>query len=527
MKTDPIHAPDGFPLMTGKTQEARAQPLLRYRFAGALVSLCLHGALLLMPWQATRDAGKDELLRVVMLAKDVQTAQHIRQEAARMDAETAFPVYPQEPAPLEPAQDSPDESPQGQLQEGLSQSLPAAPVEPSPSAMEQPARGLSDGAEITSQTQTGRQNVFRAPGSSLVSAGGVDPLRSRALGMKYTLQQHAGGQPEAMPQSASSVQTMVRDAGVAAGTQQSLITEESSGQTVLAGEQPAVTSSHLPKAEGVLQPLHRGEAVLPIKARSLSLITIPQAASQERRAPESSTQATASGALIFDGAPGIATAGADQTVPASGDTGSDVPAADGEDASVVLRLPAGEGAAFDHAPQSAGGGAKVEVQQAPAAAGELSRGLAGNLPRSEHKGSPEDDTVLPQEAHAPATSPALFTPHTEQTAQNAEVPTLSASSPPQPAYDDPAEIVTRIAELLRQHRTYPDAALRRKVEGLVQVALAIAPDGSLASAQLHKKSGSAVLDSAALALVRAIFPLRVRLAKPLAIIVPVEYRLPR
>ncbi|MDH7483748.1 MAG: energy transducer TonB, partial [Spirochaetales bacterium] len=148
-------------------------------------------------------------------------------------------------------------------------------------------------------------------------------------------------------------------------------------------------------------------------------------------------------------------------------------------------------------------------------------------PCSETKEKPADGTVVPQEAYTPETSYALLNPPSEQPSQNPEVPMLSASSLPQLAYDDPAEIVTRIAELLRQRRTYPDAALRRKVEGIVQVALAIAPDGSLASAQLHKKSGSAVLDSAALALVRAIFPLSVRLAKPLAIIVPVEYRLPR
>ncbi|MDH7484313.1 MAG: hypothetical protein QHH01_06775, partial [Spirochaetales bacterium] len=382
MKSDSIHAPGSFPLMTGKSKEARAQPLLRYRLASVLVSLCLHGALLLMPWHVTRDARKDELPLVVMLAKDMQAVQHIRQDAANMGADVASPVNPLEPAPAEPAQASADESSQGQLQEESSQSLPAPPAESSQSAMELHARGLSDGAEIASRSQTKGQNVFRAPRSSLVSAGGIDPLKSRALGMQHTLQLQAGTQPEAMPQSASPVQTMVLETGVAIDMEKNLTDIESRAQPVSTGGQSAATTAELPSGQGALQPLLRGEAVLPIKARLIPPIPPSQAANHERRAPIASTQAIASEALISDGAPAVAPA-ASPTVSASGDTGKSVSAAAGEDATVALSLPAGEAAAFNHAPQSSTATATVEVQQAPAATVEEAPSLAGNLPCSE------------------------------------------------------------------------------------------------------------------------------------------------
>ena len=78
-------------------------------------------------------------------------------------------------------------------------------------------------------------------------------------------------------------------------------------------------------------------------------------------------------------------------------------------------------------------------------------------------------------------------------------------------------------------RTYPALARRAGLQGVVEVAFALAADGSLIALRVAGSSGFEVLDEAALAYVAALAPFQPFPADlprdPLAVRVPVVYRL--
>ncbi len=94
-------------------------------------------------------------------------------------------------------------------------------------------------------------------------------------------------------------------------------------------------------------------------------------------------------------------------------------------------------------------------------------------------------------------------------------------------FDTLETLSRRVLAALSAHKEYPPAALRRKTEGVVKLLLVVAPNGSLVRAQIQSPSGSSILDEAALRLVQSIFPLDVRLASALSLVIPVEYRIPK
>jgi len=65
--------------------------------------------------------------------------------------------------------------------------------------------------------------------------------------------------------------------------------------------------------------------------------------------------------------------------------------------------------------------------------------------------------------------------------------------------DAPA-IDLRILDWLAQYRTYPLAARRARIEGVVQLRVTLLPDGTLTDARIEHSSGHAILDRAALEL---------------------------
>jgi protein TonB len=86
-------------------------------------------------------------------------------------------------------------------------------------------------------------------------------------------------------------------------------------------------------------------------------------------------------------------------------------------------------------------------------------------------------------------------------------------------------VLDLLSNLVAERKAYPEAARRRKAQGIVGIALKVAADGSLASAGVQKKSGSAILDRAALDLVKGLFPLALRPEEPMEIALSIEYRL--
>lgn len=87
------------------------------------------------------------------------------------------------------------------------------------------------------------------------------------------------------------------------------------------------------------------------------------------------------------------------------------------------------------------------------------------------------------------------------------------------------EILDFLSEQLSTKKTYPDAARQRHIEGKVRVGMSIAADGSLASVRVLGKSGSTILDRAAVTLVTELFPLSRQLEKALDVAVTIEYKL--
>jgi len=102
---------------------------------------------------------------------------------------------------------------------------------------------------------------------------------------------------------------------------------------------------------------------------------------------------------------------------------------------------------------------------------------------------------------------------------------LAAAQAPQ--FDTPETLSRQIIAALSAQKEYPLAALRRKTEGVVKLLLVVAPNGSLVKASIQSPSGSSILDEAAMRLVQGIFPLKVRLASAVSLVVPVEYRIPK
>jgi protein TonB len=59
---------------------------------------------------------------------------------------------------------------------------------------------------------------------------------------------------------------------------------------------------------------------------------------------------------------------------------------------------------------------------------------------------------------------------------------------------------------IRKRLVYPERARRRNVQGSVILALSVPADGSRCEASVLESSGSAILDDAALSLLRSLFP---------------------
>ncbi|WP_158907264.1 energy transducer TonB [Rectinema subterraneum] len=178
--------------------------------------------------------------------------------------------------------------------------------------------------------------------------------------------------------------------------------------------------------------------------------------------------------------------------------------------------------------------AVVEVREQSRADGALARSDA-----SEPSGidAPESPKSTVSASDLDAESPLILEkplerdplePARTESVQTEPAWSKSASMESAPAtYDTVESLAAAIAGKLAAQKQYPAAALKRKSEGTVRIALQVAPDGTLASLAIQSRSGSAILDEAALQLVRSIFPLHIRLETAVSLLIPVEYRIPR
>ena len=110
-------------------------------------------------------------------------------------------------------------------------------------------------------------------------------------------------------------------------------------------------------------------------------------------------------------------------------------------------------------------------------------------------------------------APANDSGEIEATPAPAEAPSLASLAPAEPGFSeaDRADLMDDyLQEIMRRLQSafeYPSAALRRRQQGEVMLELMIEGSGEITSVQLNTGSGHALLDDAALAMVRRLTPL--------------------
>ena len=150
-----------------------------------------------------------------------------------------------------------------------------------------------------------------------------------------------------------------------------------------------------------------------------------------------------------------------------------------------------------------------EVETAP-----LPEPVVEPQPLAEPEPTLAEDLPEPVQTPAPEPSPSIEEPSEfAATPAPADTPSLAAIEPAEPGFSeaDRAELMDdylqEIMMRLQSAFEYPSAALRRRQQGEVVLELLIEGSGDIASVQLDTGSGYALLDDAALAMVRRLAPL--------------------
>lgn len=172
----------------------------------------------------------------------------------------------------------------------------------------------------------------------------------------------------------------------------------------------------------------------------------------------------------------------------------------------------------------------------PAAAAEPLQPAAAPAPATPR---PRPVPAPPRELAKTATSPAPI----PVPASLPEPPLALAAPPPpaQPAVDAGLPVTPiadtvvstatlRVLEWLAQHRRYPASARRARLQGTVEIVVVLMPDGRLVNQRIAQSSGHAVLDKAAMELLRRASPLPSSAfftgeARQLELRLPIVYRL--
>jgi protein TonB len=132
----------------------------------------------------------------------------------------------------------------------------------------------------------------------------------------------------------------------------------------------------------------------------------------------------------------------------------------------------------------------------------------------------QDRAAISPPAHSQAGAPAA-------TAAIAAAP--GAGTPGADAAAQRGFVELHVLDWLAQHRSYPRAARRARIEGTVEVRFVLDAEGRIADAAVERSSGAAVLDRAALALLDRASPVpgiaQFGLVGTMELRLPVDYRL--
>ena len=125
----------------------------------------------------------------------------------------------------------------------------------------------------------------------------------------------------------------------------------------------------------------------------------------------------------------------------------------------------------------------------------------------------------------PAGQSAQADPSNAPTVKRSAPATLVAPSVKPAVQANAAEAVAAFLARLEQRKDYPYMARKRGQTGTVTIRVHIAADGGLRDATIINSSGVAILDNAAIALVRQSCPFRHETGEELRMTVPINYNL--
>lgn len=173
-------------------------------------------------------------------------------------------------------------------------------------------------------------------------------------------------------------------------------------------------------------------------------------------------------------------------------------------------------------------------------------------PLADHPPAPPAPVAAAPKPHRPLAP--LRSAHPPEVAKTATTPAAAPAAPSQPEptvpspdtrpelVDSGTDVLTppldpvidtatvRVLDWLAQHRRYPGAARRARLQGTVEVVVVLMPDGRLVNQRIAQSSGHSILDKAALDLLRRASPVPMSAfftgeARQLELRLPIIYRL--
>jgi len=202
-----------------------------------------------------------------------------------------------------------------------------------------------------------------------------------------------------------------------------------------------------------------------------------------------------------------------------------VPKADEKNDETPRYLPQGSAMAGGTSPETKEQGFAAPVPQSTGETAQLASAIAGK--ESPGGGAATGDVAvdsLPPSVEAAATGAGSSQPSDENYPVAGSPRSSPASEGSSPSAND---VLLRMSALIAERKAYPEAARLKSIEGKVKIRVLIQADGGLKSLNILTRSGSAILDRAALDLVKGLFPLELGLEREMEVLVPIEYRLIR
>lgn len=146
---------------------------------------------------------------------------------------------------------------------------------------------------------------------------------------------------------------------------------------------------------------------------------------------------------------------------------------------------------------------------------------------SEHPPEVAKTATTPAAPPAAPSQPEPVAPSPDTRPEHAESGTDVLMPPLDPLVDT---ATVRVLDWLAQHRRYPGAARRARLQGTVEVVVVLMPDGRLVNQRIAQSSGHSILDKAALDLLRRASPVPMSAfftgeARQLELRLPIIYRL--